>query len=259
LLPQKEVIPKARDAANRALEMDPELAEGHISLGLIAENYDWDWAAAGREFRRAIELEPNSATAHHWFAEYLSSVGRFGEAIGEIKRAQELDPVSPIVYADGGKIFWFARNYDEAIAQDKKALELEPRFSLAAVHLSLAFMGKGMFDQAIAELEQSKEWDDTPLSLSILGYCYASAGQKDKALRVLDELRKMSAHKRIDPAFFTRIYIALGDKDRAFAGLERENASRSSALVRLKVSPIYDPLRSDPRFQDLLRRIAFPC
>lgn len=255
VMPQQEAVPLAEMAARQALQIDPTLAEAHTALGKIAENYRWDWATADTEYQRALKLDPNYALGHHWYAEYLASVGRLPEAIGEMRRAEELDPMSPIVYSDAGKIYWFARDNRQALEQDRKALALDPRFTLAHVNVGLALLAQGSPQQAIAELENARKWDDTPLTLSVLGYCYATAGQKMQAEGVLRQLSRLSDHDALDPSFFGRIYIALGDKDRAFTWLEAEYTIHSAALNRIKVSPIYDPLRSDPRFNDLLRRM----
>lgn len=255
LMPQQESVPRAETAARQALRLDPSLAEAHTALGKIAENYSWDWAAADTEYRQAIRLDPNYALGHHWYAEYLASMGRLPQAIVEIRRAEELDPMSPSVYSDAGKIYWFARQNGQALEQDRKALELDPRFSLAHVNVALALLAEGSGPQAITELRAARKWDDTRLTLSILGYCYAATGQRGQAEEVLGQLNRLAEHDALDPSFFGRIYIALGDKDRAFTWLQAEYTVHSAALNRIKVSPIYDPLRSDPRFSELLRRL----
>jgi TolB-like protein/DNA-binding winged helix-turn-helix (wHTH) protein/Flp pilus assembly protein TadD len=258
LMPQREAVQEAKLAAQKAIALDPALSDAHVVLGKIAENYDWQWTVSDHEYARAIELRPSNSIAHHWYAEYLISMGRVSDAISEIKQAEQLDPLSPIVYADAGKIFWFARQYDLAVMEDKHALEIDPHFSLASDFLSLALLSQGHTNGAIAQVQRASRWDDTPLSLSILGYCYAVAGRKEEAQEVLYRLRELSTTRFVDPSFLGRIYIALGDRNSAFASLEREYQAHSANLNRLLVSPIYDPLRSDPRFNDLVSRMGLP-
>lgn len=258
LMPQRQAVQQAKLAARKAIALDPALSEAHVALGKIAENYDWQWTVADHEYSRAIELSPSNSTARHWYAEYLASMGRVSDAISEIRQAEQLDPMSPIVYADAGKIFWFARRYDLAVKEDKRALQIDPHFNLAGDFLGLALLSEGHANEAIEQVQRASHWDDTPLSLSILGYCYAVAGRKGNAQKLLRRLRQLSATRFVDPSFLARIYIALGDRDHAFAFLEREYQARSANLNRLLVSPIYDPLRSDPRFNDLVSRIGLP-
>jgi TolB-like protein/DNA-binding winged helix-turn-helix (wHTH) protein/Tfp pilus assembly protein PilF len=255
-IPQSEAIFRARAAARKALEIDPSLAEAHASLALIAGNYDWNWTEAEREYRRAIELNPNYATAHHWYGEaFLVLMGRFDEALAEMNRAQELDPLSTIIRVDTGVVYYMARQNDAAIAQYRRALELEPNYPLAHVWLSRAYAGKGMLREAIQELEPQRQSDSSLVSLSDLGRLYGQAGRREDALRVLQELRERSANEHLDPALVINVYVGLGAKDQVFAWFEKAHAEHSTALTPLKVLPLYDPVRSDPRFANFMRSV----
>lgn len=254
---QSEATAKARAAAQRALEIDERLAEAHTSLALIAENYDWNWAEADRQYKRAIELNPNYATAHHWYGECLALLGSFDEAIAEMKRAAELDPLSLIISTDMGELFFLARQYDKAIEQLRKVLEMDPNFTPAHFWLAFAYAQKGMDGEAIAETQKMRQLDDTAWTLMTYGYVHAVAGQRGEAQKALAELKQRVRREYIDPASIAAIYIGLGEKEEAFAWLEKEYEEHSIGLTSLKVNPIYDILRSDLRFTDLMRRVGF--
>jgi TolB-like protein/Flp pilus assembly protein TadD len=251
IVSRTELYAKARKAAQKALALDATLAEPHASLGLLAMNYDWDWATAEKEFNRAIELNPNYATAHHWYGEYLTAVGRFDDSLEEIKRARELDPLSLIINTDLGKLLYYARHSDEALAQLRETLKMDPDFSDAHVWLAAVYAKTGHYDEAITE---SKKIVDKGWALGWRGYIYGVSGQRAEAEKVLDELRELAAERPIDPHVMACVYIGLGEKDQAFAALEKEYEARSVGMTSLKVNPWYDSLRSDPRFADLLRR-----
>jgi tetratricopeptide (TPR) repeat protein len=258
ILSPTEGFPKARVAALRALQMDEELAEAHTSLAFVSIGYDKDWATAGREYKRATELNSNYITAHHWFAEFLSALGRHDEAIAEIRRAIEIDPVSPIVNADAGEILCFARRYDEAIAQLKNTLELEPNFIQAHRFLALAYLQKGMHEESIAELKRAVEISNrNSVILALLGHSYASSGNKHQAEKILEELKALSTKQYVSPHEFGVIYIGLGDHDRAFEFLRKAVEQRTGTLAFIKVNPVYDKLRSDSRFTELLQQLNF--
>jgi eukaryotic-like serine/threonine-protein kinase len=239
---------KARDAARKALELDETLAEPHASLGLIAMNYDWDWASAEKEFRQAIELNPNYATAHHWYAEYLVAVGRFDESLVEINRARELDPLSLIINTDMGKVLYYSRRYDEAIAQLQETLRMDPSFHDAHLWLGSVYAKRGLYPEAIGEF---KKISDSPWALGWLGYVYGVSGRRDEAEKVVNQIESKGP---IDPSVIVYVYIGLGEENAAFAAFEKEYELRSVGMTSLKVNPWYDSLRSDPRFADLLRR-----
>ena len=251
-----EVHARARASALRAVELDPTLAEPHASLGLIAMNFDWDWATAEREFRVAVELDPNYPTAHHWYAEYLAAVGRGDDSVAEITRARELDPLSIIINADAGKMLYFARRYDEAIAQLRQTLEMDGNFAVARVHLGLAYAGKGHYREAVAVLEAA---DRTNWYVKgALGYVYGLSGRTAEARRLLGELLHPAGG---GPAFFevtTLVYLGLGEKEHALDNFERQYRKRGVGLTSLKVNPMYDCIRDDPRYADLIRRVGLP-
>jgi len=258
LASQSEAIAKQRAAAKRALELDETLSEAHASLGLIAMNSDWDWAEAERKFKRAIELNPNYATAHAWYGEFLAYMGRFEEGVAEIKRGQELDPLSLSINTDMAKVYTHAGRYDEAIAQYKKALEMDPEFEVAHGLLALTYSLKGMHQEALNELHKIKDLDKVPMYLSFLGYVHGKSGRKDEALGVLNRMVSLSKRTYVSPLWMTIIYAGMDEKDQAFKWFERIFEERTTGgTIGLKVSPVYDSLRSDPRFADIMRRAGF--
>lgn len=256
-VPRKETYPKARAAVQKALEFDDTLAEAHASVASLIMLGEWDWARAEREFKLAISLNPNYATAHHWYAEWLSFHGRFGQAIEEISLAVELDPVSPAILKDKGIILYYARDYDGAIEHAKQAQELDPDFIPAHRLLSLAYQGKGMFNEAIAENELWSDLLGNGMETSIaLAQCYAAAGRSKEALGLVgnlspDELEVGNLSRGI-----ALVYAALGDIDVAFRWLERAFEKKAEALSTVKVDPKLDRLRADPRFAALLKKMG---
>jgi len=243
-------------AALKALQIDDSLAEAHTSLALIAQNYDWDWQTAEKEYLRAIQLDPNYATAHHWYAEHLMWLGRFDEAFRESERARQLDPLSMIIAADNGVILYFSRQYDRAMEKFRSVLAMEPNFSRTGM-VTYAYVEKGMFAEALADIEQRRRVNgDGPWSWSALAYIYGRSGQQVQARRALGKLEQLNRRQQIDPATIAWGYIAVGDKEQALVWLEKAYAQHSNALTTIKVEPGYDSLRNDPRFQDLLRRVG---
>jgi TolB-like protein/DNA-binding winged helix-turn-helix (wHTH) protein/Tfp pilus assembly protein PilF len=255
LAPQNEFMPKARTAAQRAVELDDKLAEAHTSLALVTENYDWDWQNAEEEFRRAIQLNSNYATAHHWYAEFLAYQGRFDEAFKESERARQLDPLSLIIATDHGAILYFSRQYDRAIEQFRAVLDMEPNFPRAHL-LVFAYVQKGLFADALADIEKWRRVDDAPGSWAIEAYVFGRSGRRVEALRALEKLQQSNRRQQMDPASIALAYVGIDNKDEAFAWLQKAYSEHSNAITTLKVDPIYDPLRSDPRFQELLRRVG---
>jgi TolB-like protein/Flp pilus assembly protein TadD len=256
LSPQTEFMPKARAAALRALQIDESLPEAHTALALIVQNYDWDWQTAEKEYRRAIELNPNYATAHHWYAEHLMWLGRFDEALRESERARQLDPLSMIIAADNGVILYSSRQYDRAIEKFRSVLAMDPNFSRTGMVMN-AYVEKGLFAKALADVEQRRRANgDGPWTWAVLTYIYGRSGQQVQARSALEKLQQLNRRQQIDPAAIAWGYIAVGDKEQALAWLEKAYAQHSPVLVALKVEPGYDSLRSDPRFQDLLRRVG---
>ncbi|HEY8204809.1 MAG TPA: protein kinase [Pyrinomonadaceae bacterium] len=254
----EDVFPLAKDAAVRAIALDDSLAEAHCSLGYVKLYYDWDWDGAAQEYRRAIELNPNYPTAHHGYAYYLISMGRTEEAIAEIKRAQELDPLSLIINTDHGEFYYFARRPDEAIEQLHKALDLDSSFVRGHFLLARAYAQKGQCNEAIEEFQKAKNLEDTVERLGGLAQGYASCGRRDEARRVLNQLLELSKQQYVSPHWIASTYAGLGQKDEAFAWLDKAVERRFGPLIYLKVNPIWDNLRSDSRFQTLLTRVGFP-
>jgi len=255
-LSPNEAFPRARATAMKALEIDDTLAEAHASLAAFYLWHDWDWEAAEREFKRAINLNPGYATAHHWYADCLTVVDRSNEAIAEMKRAQELDPLSLIISTDVAKEFLYARKYDQAIQQCRKTLELDPNFYRVYKYLGLAYAKKSMFEEAITVFQKAKDLSaGHPAILGSLGYAYALSGRKREAQKMLNELEKKSKQQYISSIYFSTIYIGLGEKDRAFEWLEKAYNERSVWLIYIHRSPIYDSIRSDPRYTDLLKKM----
>jgi DNA-binding winged helix-turn-helix (wHTH) protein/TolB-like protein/tetratricopeptide (TPR) repeat protein len=266
-IPPAIAIPKAMSAALRAVELDDGIAEGHVSLGTIKELYEWDRSGAEREYKRAIELNPNYALAHGLYSLYLTSMGRFDESAAEAKRAQEIDPLSPSMYIYAGWNFYNARQYDRSIEEAQKALGLDPNVSMAYNIIVRASAEKKMFEDAIAAGQRAKELSaekgslmskEYPLSLASLGYAYAVSGQPYEARQILAELRDLSSKGYISPNHFAVVHAGLGEKDQALEYLEKTYQERDEMQRFIKVSPIFDNLHSDARFIDLLRRVGWP-
>jgi tetratricopeptide (TPR) repeat protein len=254
-----DAMPRAKAAAERALAIDDQLAEADASLGGVMMDYEWKFAESERHFRRAIALNPGYATAHQWLAELLSILGRSDEALAEIRRAEELDPLSLIISNVHGHIFLRARRYDEAIAQYRKTLELDSTFKLPYMWLMQAYEQKGMYADAIAAYRQAAPTAaDNPRNIGNLGHVYASMGNRDEARKLLAQLIDMSKTRYVTPYAMAIVCAGLGDKEQAIAWLEKGYVDRHVAMAWLKVEPKFDNLRSDPRFQDLVRRVGLP-
>jgi TolB-like protein/DNA-binding winged helix-turn-helix (wHTH) protein/Flp pilus assembly protein TadD len=256
LVPQAEFMAKARAAALRALEIDESLPEAHTALALIVQNYDWDWQTAEKEYRRAIELNPNYATGHHWYAEHLAFLGQFDEALRESERARQLDPLSLIIATDNAAILYFCRQYDKSIDKFRTVLEMEPTFPRARIVID-PYVEKGLFADALAFIEDDRRrLGDEPWTWSALAYVYGRSGQQAPAQRALEKLEELNRRQPVDPSAILWAHVGMRNKDQAFVWLEKAYSQHSNALVTLKVEPAYEPLRSDARFQDLMRRVG---
>jgi len=258
-LPPGGTLPKARKAAMKALEINDRVPEAHTSLAFIRTTYDWDWSGAERAYQRSMELDPNYANAHHWYGLHLAVVGRLQEGQAELQKALELDPLSLIINTDAALPLIFAGKYDQAMEQFRKVLDIDPGFSPAHSLLGDFYLFKGMFEEAVAEAETLMEFSEVvpwTWGKELLGRAYAMSGKRGKALEILQQLREGSEKGYSEGLTFS--YIALGEMDQAFEFLERAFEERDGWLLFAKMSPYYDPLRSDPRFQDLLRRMNFP-
>ena len=254
--PQNELMPKARTAALRALELDNGLAEAHASLAVIKENYDYDWAGAEREFRRAILLDPQYATAHQWYAEFLSWQGRFAEAFAESEQARQLDPLSLIIARDHVSILYLSRQYEDALKQCHSLLELDPSYDPAGTLTIPSNLQLGRYAQAAAAVNHWAALEETPWALAWEVAIYSRSARADEARRALAKLEQVSGSQADRIAMLLVAYSGTGQKDRVIELLQRAYSEHSNAVVPIKVDPMYDPIRSDPRFADLLRRLA---
>jgi len=252
--PADQSAPQARAAALRALQLDDKLPEAHAALALIVQNHEYDWQTAEKEFKRAIELNPNYATGHHWYAEHLAWLGRFDDALRESERARQLDPLSLIIAADNAAILYYSRQYDQAIAQYNAVQQLDPAFPRVGTIFEV-YVQKGMLAEAGAYLEKYCS-SDAPWCVSNRAYTYGRAGKLAQAEKEREKLLASDRRDPLDPIVIVPAYIGMGDNDQAIAWLERAFAQHSNGLTGLKVDPIYDPLRGDPRFQNLLRRVG---
>jgi serine/threonine protein kinase/tetratricopeptide (TPR) repeat protein len=259
VLPPKEAFAKAKSAAMRALEIDNNLAEAHASLSIVRLFYEWDWPSYESDARQAIQLNPNYATVHYEYAQELSALGRFDEAIREAKRAQELDPLTNDINTTAGWVFYFARNYDEAIKQYRSVIDTDPNFFRSHRLLGTSYLQKNQPDEAIAEIQKAVTLSgDSVEEKAYLGYAYAVTGRRAEAQQLMSDLREQAQRKYVAPYLMALIYTGLGEKDQAFEWLEKAYEERSVNLIWLNVEPIFDPLRSDPRFANLVQRIGLP-
>jgi TolB-like protein/DNA-binding winged helix-turn-helix (wHTH) protein/Tfp pilus assembly protein PilF len=247
---------KAKASAVRALEIDEQLAEAHTSLGLLKMRHEWDWPGANKELQRAIELNPNYATAHQWYSICLELMGRPDEAVTEAKRAQELDPLSLIINTSFGDRLFFAGRYDQAIEQLRSTIEIDPNFIDSRGSLGEVYLQQKLYDQAITEFQRAKQAENTAWASAKIGQVYAMSGKTADARRIIAELEEQLKRGAASPDYIAGIYARLGEKEQALAWLERAYEARSDLLVFIKVDPTWDTVRSDARFQDLLRRIG---
>jgi serine/threonine-protein kinase len=255
--PGAETFALGKAAVLKALQIDDGLAEAHASLAFAREYYDFDWPGAEQEYKRAIELNPNYATAHHWYSLYLSEVGRFDEALTEIRHAQQIDPLSPIISNTIAAVYFRGRRYDQAIEQLHKLLDIDPNFVVAHNLLGQVYIEKEMLSEAITEFRKSRKLDPEDIGLLLaIGSTEALAGRKTEAEAFLQEAKRISTYKYVPPFDTAIVYVCLGDKDMTFEWLERAFRERDRQMTSLKFEPRFDSLRSDPRFQDLMRRVG---
>jgi TolB-like protein/Flp pilus assembly protein TadD len=257
--PPKEVYPKARSAALTALNLDQLLVQAHTELAMVNLTFDWDWAGAEREFKRAIEINSSDTDAHYNYSYCLAFIGQFDDAIAQMRKARELDPVSPVKLIGLGQVLLMARRYDEGLEQCQKALEMDPNLGFAYWLIGLAYTYKGSYEPAILAFQKSIPLSgDSPDEPASLAHAYALSGKKTEARKILEELKQQAKRKYVSPGTIADLYFLLGDKDQAFALLEKAYDERDNMIVLLKVEPMFDPMRSDPRFDNLLRRVGFP-
>ena len=258
---RKEAIARARATALKALALDDNLAEAHTSLAFLYWHYDWNWLAAEKEFRRALQINPSYPTAHHWYAFYLASQGRTDQALEEIRRAQEMDPLSLIINTDVAQMLYFAQRYDQAIEQAKRVLEMDPEFALARVMLGWSYLAK---QEKTAALEEAKRGTQVPRAgadiEANLAAMYAVTGQKAKARNLLLRLEAESERLHTGQLLLgiAQVHALLDEKEEAFIWLEKAFQNRDGGLTLIKIVPYLDSLHSDPRFTDLVRRIGLP-
>ncbi len=254
-----EAMPKAKTAAIIALQLDDSLAEAHTSLAFVEMHYDWDWKGAEREFRRAIELNPNYATAHHWYAYDLAAMNRMPEALNEIWRAQQVDPLSAIINTDVAEFLYYTGRYSEAVQQVKAALEIDPRFLLAHSLLGEIYVEQHRYSEALTEGARAVELSGgSPWMLGRLGRTYALSGDRSQAEKVLRQLVELSAKRKAMSGLIAGVAASLGKRDEAFTAAAKACEERNGGLILLKYDHNWDPLRSDPRFQQLVRRVGLP-
>jgi len=255
VLPAREAYPKAKAAAAKAVALDSSLGEAHISLAWCLDSFDWAWESAGKEFTRGIELSPGYATGHHWYGWHLATLGRHGKAVAELEKAESLDPLSLIIGADLAEELLIAHRYDEAMKQSRKTMNMDPFFALTHYVLGETLVQRHMYNEAIPELQKAIEVSPGSTAYAAnLAYAYAVSGMRAEAVKILNDLKYRSNAAFSNAPEIAVVYVGLDDKDQAMDWLERAYAERFNPGVLMR--PVFDPLRSDPRFQDLLRRIG---
>ncbi len=255
----REAMPKAKTAAVKGLEIDKALAEAHVSLGYISFTYDGDWPAAGKHFEQALALNPAYTRGHTFYPFFLSSIGRSEEALEVAKGALDLDPASPAVSHSLAVQLYLARKFDRAIEQAHDTLEMDANFAISYAVLGEVYLSKGMYREGLSELEKYSALSRSgAASLALLGYSHARLGERKESLQVIEALKAASKQSFVPALFVALVYAGLEDKDQAFTWLEKAYEERFNRLAYLKVEALWDPLRSDPRFADLLRRVGIP-
>ena len=252
--PAKKAYPKAEEAALKALEIDNTLAEAYTSLAMVKASAEWDWLGAESDYKRAIELNPGYATAHHWYAYHLTVLGRHDEAIAEIKIAQDLDPLSLVISRNLGQFFYYARQYDKAIEAFQRTINMDPNFSGVHLNLGRAYLQKSMHEEALSEFQ--KEMSQTGTGIMAIGITYAKMGKREEAQQVLDDLINRLKEEYVPPLGMASFYFALGENDQGFKWLDKGYEDLDSGLWNIKVNPAYDSVRSDPRFKAILKKMG---
>jgi TolB-like protein/DNA-binding winged helix-turn-helix (wHTH) protein len=255
--PEAPVL-QARTAANKALALDPGLGEPHAVLALIAQNHDWNWEESEREFKLAMAADPTDPTAHFWYSNGLAVRGRFDEGFREMAIARRLDPMSLPIRISEGAEFYMARRYDDALGECDRILEIEPNYAAAYLYRGLSYVQKAKWKEALADLETAKRLDDSLLSAAMRGEAYALAGDKTRARQILSEMQVRAKREHVSPLYPAIIHAGLGNKDLAFSELEAAVEERDTNVLAIKVAALFDPLRSDQRFADLVRRVGLP-
>jgi tetratricopeptide (TPR) repeat protein len=258
-LPLGEAYSKAKEAAHRALEIDATTAEAHTALAAAAGYFDFDWARADKGYRRALELNPNSAVAHDWYGvNYLSAMGRHDEAIAHVRRAKELDPLTAYIRSDLGSSYVLARRYDEAVAECQRALDVDPRLYLLHWCLGQAYWHKGLFEEAVAAYERAVDLEPSDLWVKgDLAIVYAAAGKRARAQQILEEFEDKAQREYVSPLPLALAHIAVGDLDGTFGWFDKMYEEHHPELIWMNQQPRYDGLRGDPRWHELMRKIGF--
>ena len=257
VLPARVASAKAHAAASKGLELDPTIAEGHAELGLVEFYYDWDWPRSEQEFRRAIELNPNYATAHQWYGYYLAAMGRFPEALEEARKAQQIDPLSLSINTTLAGRYRDLHQYAQAIDLNRRTLEMDPTFVPAHIALGAAYEDQGIWLQAVSEYQKAVDLSqNNPIALASLGSAYGHLGDQAAARKMIARLQEASKHHYVSAFDMATVFAGVGDSDTAFQWLEKAYAQRESQMAFLNITRRMDPLRSDPRFADLLRRMG---
>jgi tetratricopeptide (TPR) repeat protein len=257
-LSPKEILPQAKAAASKALAIDDSLGEAHAALAHVIELYDWDWQGAEKEYRRALELNPNDAMARFWFGEYLQVMGRNEEGFAQMRQAIALDPLNPNPAAELGSQFYTARQYDQAMRAFQKVLELEPDNAWAHYGLGWVYSERKMYPEAIAEFAKAVDLSgrNNESTAASLGKVLGDSGRKQEARKILKELKERSKHRYVSPYLIGLVQLGLGERNQAIASLEQGYTNRDQWMMYLKVDPGWDDLRSDPRSKDLIRRVG---
>lgn len=257
-LPPRETMAKAKAAATRALELDDNLAEAHTALGRILMMYEWNWPATEKEFRRAIELNPNDPVAHHMYSHYLMAMGRVESSLSEGKQALELDPLDVLINNHRGFTYFYARQYDQAVEQYRKTREMDMSFDEPRAGLGLSYTELGQYEKAVAQFQERTTVPGGGRFRGLLAHTYAVWGKRDEAMKILNEMKESSRQRKASPYTIAIICAGLGEKDQALEWLQKAYEERSGQLLLLKVEPAFDNLRFDPKFQDLIRRMGLP-